>query len=61
MTAISHSTNPWRTDAEVNVLQANTVGKNLKEDFIRNRLGYASTKCVFRYAETKETANYGGQ
>ena len=32
---------------EVDVFRADTVGKTLKEDFIQNRLGYASTKCFF--------------
>ena len=31
----------------MDVFQADTVGKTLKEDFIQNRLGYASTKCFF--------------
>ena len=62
MTAISYFTNPWRTPnkeklfslasgtpvpADVDVLRADTLGKTLKEDFIQNRLGYASTKSFF--------------
>ena len=38
---------PAPADVEVDVLRADTVGKILKEDFIQNRLGYASTKCFF--------------
>ena len=38
---------PVPADVEVDVLRANTVGKTLKEDFIQNCLGYASTKCFF--------------
>ena len=38
---------PAPADVEVDVLQADTVGKSLKEDFMQNRLGYASTKCFF--------------
>ena len=38
---------PVPADVEVDVFQADTVGKTLKEDFIQNRLGYASTKSFF--------------
>ena len=38
---------PVPAGIEVDVLRADTVGKTLKEDFIHNRLGYASTKCFF--------------
>ena len=38
---------PVPADVEVDVHRADTVGKTLKEDFIQNRLGYASEKCFF--------------
>ena len=58
MNAISHFTNiekifslasgaPVPAYVEVRVPPADTAGKTLKEDFIHNRFGYASTKCSF--------------
>ena len=38
---------PMPEDIEMDILRADSVGKALKEDFIKNRPGYASSACFF--------------